>query len=351
MTRTAYRIVCLRRRPGDCRHPAVRRRLHHHADQLYRRLRAGGARHRAADRRRRPDLVRAGLVRRLGAYSTAWLTTAQRLSPWLGLLFALLVTGSVAAFLGAVTLRLGGHFLPLSTIAWGLSIYFMFGNIDALGALQRHRQHPADHIGSISLAPSGAIFYLIWGAAAACRAAASRTCSTRARAARCAACAAARVLVESLGVNAFRVRLIVFVIAALLAALVRLALRPHDPLRQSRRRSTCSMGIEYLFMAILGGVRPYPRRGGRRGARHAAAEQIAGRAAVAFPATAGSSRSWSFQHSLHSRAADSPAAASCRCCARILPDSRGAAGHRRTPSRCRAAPCRRAACRFSASSG
>ena len=45
----------------------------------------------------------------------------------------LALTGIVAAFLGAITLRLGGHFLPLGTIAWGLSIYFLFGNMDALG--------------------------------------------------------------------------------------------------------------------------------------------------------------------------------------------------------------------------
>src|ERR1700746_422617 len=42
----------------------------------------------------------------IGAYATAWLTTAQGASPWLGLLFALALTGIVAALLGALTLRL-----------------------------------------------------------------------------------------------------------------------------------------------------------------------------------------------------------------------------------------------------
>ena len=69
----------------------------------------------------------------IGAYATAWLTTAEGASPWLGLLFALALTGVVAALLGAITLRLGGHFLPLGTIAWGLSIYFLFGNLETLG--------------------------------------------------------------------------------------------------------------------------------------------------------------------------------------------------------------------------
>src|ERR1700749_832121 len=36
----------------------------------------------------------------IGAYATAWLTTAHGFSPWLGLLFALVVTAAVAAFLG-----------------------------------------------------------------------------------------------------------------------------------------------------------------------------------------------------------------------------------------------------------
>jgi ABC-type branched-subunit amino acid transport system permease subunit len=69
----------------------------------------------------------------IAAYATAWLTTAQGMSPWIGLLFALLLTGLSALAIGMLTLRLGGHFLPLSTIAWGLSIAMLFGNVDALG--------------------------------------------------------------------------------------------------------------------------------------------------------------------------------------------------------------------------
>ena len=65
----------------------------------------------------------------LGAYTTAILTTrADSLpswlgwlgaSPWLTLLAGLLLTLVVAWLLGAITLKLSGHFLPLGTIAWG----------------------------------------------------------------------------------------------------------------------------------------------------------------------------------------------------------------------------------------
>ena len=75
----------------------------------------------------------------IGAYATACADTrCSAVSPWIGL----------AAGAGAdrprragarrcITLRLGGHFLPLSTIAWGIAIYFLFGNVDGLWPLQR----------------------------------------------------------------------------------------------------------------------------------------------------------------------------------------------------------------------
>src|SRR6201996_7193169 len=53
----------------------------------------------------------------LGAYSTALLTTGYGLSPWLGLLAGLVVTSVAAMSIGAITMRLSGHFLPLGTIA------------------------------------------------------------------------------------------------------------------------------------------------------------------------------------------------------------------------------------------
>ena len=69
----------------------------------------------------------------IGAYTTAYLTTQYGVSPWLALPARLVVTAVVALLLGAVTLRLSGHFLPLGTIAWGLALFYLFGNLDLLG--------------------------------------------------------------------------------------------------------------------------------------------------------------------------------------------------------------------------
>jgi ABC-type branched-subunit amino acid transport system permease subunit len=87
----------------------------------------------------------------IGAYATAWYTAVQGGSPWVGLLLALALTGLVALILGATTLRLSGHFLPLSTIAWGVAIYFVFGNLDALNRYSGLSGIPPISIGPLSL--------------------------------------------------------------------------------------------------------------------------------------------------------------------------------------------------------
>ena len=46
-----------------------------------------------------------------------------------------------AVVVGGITLRMSGHYLPLATIAWGLSLYYLLGNIDALGKYEIGRAH------------------------------------------------------------------------------------------------------------------------------------------------------------------------------------------------------------------
>src|SRR6476661_5534359 len=187
----------------------------------------------------------------IAAYATAWLTTATGASPWLGLLFALALTGIVAAFVGAITLRLGGHFLPLGTIAWGLSIYFLFGNLEVLGRNNGIANVPPITIGPVSLAPNKAIYYLIWAVLAAATTLIANLLDSRAgRAIR--SLRGGVVMVESLGISVFRIRLVTFVIAALLAGLSGW-LYAHMERFVSPAPFDVRMGIQYLFMAILGG--------------------------------------------------------------------------------------------------
>jgi branched-chain amino acid transport system permease protein len=188
----------------------------------------------------------------IAAYATAWLTTAQGLSPWLGLAFALLLTGVSALLIGMLTLRLGGHFLPLSTIAWGLSIAMLFGNVDALGRHTGLSNIPALHFGPWSLADPRAIYYLIWVTVGlACWFAHNLLQSRPGRAIR--SLRGGAILLGSVGADAYRVRLTLFVIAALLAGIAGW-LYAHKNRFVSPSPFDVRASIEYLLMAVAGGL-------------------------------------------------------------------------------------------------
>src|SRR6188768_3603532 len=98
----------------------------------------------------------------IAAYATAWATVTMGLSPWIGLLLALVMTGLAGLAIGALTLRLDGHFLSLSTIAWGISIYFLFGNVAGLGQNTGMTGIPPITVLTVPLLSSQTIYYLIW---------------------------------------------------------------------------------------------------------------------------------------------------------------------------------------------
>ena len=115
-------------------------------------------------------------------------------------------------------MRLGGHFLPLSTIAWGLSIALLFGNVEALGRHTGLSNIPPLTIGAYSLADPRSIYYLILAAVGlACWFSHNLMRSRAGRAIR--ALRGGATLLASVGADAFRVRLTLFVMAALLAGL------------------------------------------------------------------------------------------------------------------------------------
>src|SRR6059058_2500995 len=58
----------------------------------------------------------------IGAYTAAYMTVNLHASPWLALLVGVALAVISALVLGALTLRMSGHYLPLATIAWGLAL-------------------------------------------------------------------------------------------------------------------------------------------------------------------------------------------------------------------------------------
>ncbi len=188
----------------------------------------------------------------IGAYATAWYTAVQGGSPWIGLLLALLLTGLVATVLGAATLRLGGHFLPLSTIAWGIAIFFLFGNIDAIGRYSGLSGIPAITIGPISLGGNVAMYCFIWGLLGIvmllCR---NLLDSRKGRAIR--SLRGGIAMVESLAIDSFRMRLAIFVFAGMLAGLSGW-LYAHMQRYVNPAPFDIRPSIELLLMALVGGA-------------------------------------------------------------------------------------------------
>lgn len=188
----------------------------------------------------------------IGAYATAWVSAVMGMSPLLGLVLALVVSGAVALLLGAVTLRLGGHFLPLSTIAWGIAIYFLFPNIPGLGAHDGIRDIPPIVLAGVSLAPNARIYYLIWLLlAAAMWMIANLLNSREGRAIR--SLRGGATMLASLGVDLFRMRMAIFLIAALLAGLAGW-LYAHMLRFISPSPFDIRPSIEFLLMAMAGGA-------------------------------------------------------------------------------------------------
>ena len=188
----------------------------------------------------------------VAAYATAWVSALNGYSPWLGLVFGVVLTCGVATVLGVVTLRLQGHFLSLSTVAWGLAIGFLFGNVEGLGRFNGISSIPPISFGSIALVTSAQIYFLIWGIVAAVLFLGYNLLDSRlGRAMR--VLRGGNTLVESLGINAFRIKLVTFVIAAFLASLSGW-LYAHMSRFISPGPFDAGMGIEYLMMSMVGGA-------------------------------------------------------------------------------------------------
>jgi ABC-type branched-subunit amino acid transport system ATPase component/ABC-type branched-subunit amino acid transport system permease subunit len=193
-----------------------------------------------------------------GAYATAVISTSQALpswlpgSPWIGLVVGAAATTVVALALGMLTLRLSGHFLPLATLAWGLSIYFLFGNIETLGGQAGISSIPPIHVLSWELRTPGEIYYLILTALLACVWLALNLLDSRhGRALK--ALAGRAAMAEAMGVDGAACKLIVFVLAAQLACLSGW-LHAHLARFINPTPFGLNIGIEYLFMVVIGGA-------------------------------------------------------------------------------------------------
>jgi branched-chain amino acid transport system permease protein len=193
----------------------------------------------------------------IAAYATALVTTTGGgprwlHAPWAGLAAALVLAALAAVLLGAFTLRLSGHYLPLGTIAWGIAIYIVFGNVEALGGHTGLGGIPPVELLGVRLDTPRRMCWLIWAFVLVAVVTTRNLLDSRpGRAIR--ALRGGRLMAESMGVDTSRARLVIFVIAAVQAGASGW-LYAHFERFLSPTPFRLHAGIEYLFTAVVGGV-------------------------------------------------------------------------------------------------
>ena len=188
----------------------------------------------------------------IGAYAAAFLATKMGVSPWLTLFVGLGLAVATALVLGAITLRMSGHYLPLATIAWGLALNYTMANMEWLGKYDGLLGIPTIKLGDFDLGTGRGLHALIWAIALLAALAVTRLLDSRpGRAIRSLRDGAA--MAEAMGISTYRYKLLVFVLAAMLAATSGW-LFAHFQRTVNPTPFSIAKGIEYLFIAVLGGV-------------------------------------------------------------------------------------------------
>jgi branched-chain amino acid transport system permease protein len=145
-----------------------------------------------------------------------------------------------------------GHYLPLATIAWGISLFYVFGNLEMLGGHTGMTGIPALAIAGFELKDERRYFYVIWAITLAALWATNNLLDSRpGRAIR--SLKGGLEMAEAFGVNAARLKIIAFVYAALLACISGW-LYAHLQRFVNPTPFGINQGIEYLFMAVVGGA-------------------------------------------------------------------------------------------------
>lgn len=187
----------------------------------------------------------------LGAYTSALLVTSLGWSPWVSLFGSLAVAGVTAWILGWLTIRLSGHYLVLGTMAWGISFYHLFGNLAGLGGYNGIGGIPPITLPGVTLGNQQFFYLLIWTFNVAVFVAAYNLLDSRAG--RAIRSLRDPLMAESFGVDATRVKVRVFVLAALLAGLSGW-LNVHYVSIVNPGPFNINASVDYLFMTVVGGT-------------------------------------------------------------------------------------------------
>ncbi|MBN9698402.1 MAG: branched-chain amino acid ABC transporter ATP-binding protein/permease, partial [Zoogloea sp.] len=142
--------------------------------------------------------------------------------------------------------------LPLGTMAWGISLYFLFGNMEFLGGHSGLSNLPPISLFGHDLVSNRDYYYLVWlFVLVALFTTRNLLDSREGRAIR--ALKGGIVMAEAMGVDTSRARMVIFLLAALQACAAGW-LYAHLQRFVNPTPFGLHIGIEYLFMAVVGGA-------------------------------------------------------------------------------------------------
>jgi branched-chain amino acid transport system permease protein len=103
----------------------------------------------------------------MGAYASAILTTKLGISPWLGLVAAMLLTAVMSYGLGRLVLPLSGDYLAMATLAFQIIIYIIFVEAsDLTGGQAGISGIPPLAIGNFLFNSEARFYFVVWTAVA-----------------------------------------------------------------------------------------------------------------------------------------------------------------------------------------
>ncbi|MFM8696815.1 MAG: ABC transporter permease subunit [Betaproteobacteria bacterium] len=188
----------------------------------------------------------------VGAYAAGYMVVSLQASAWLALAVGIALAVVAALLLGLLTLRMSGHYLPLATICWGLALNYTMANMGFLGKYDGINGIPSLDLFGLELGSGRGLHGLIWAVALVCAVGVTNLLDSRVgRAIR--SLKTGSTMAEAMGISTFRYKLIAFILAAVLAAISGW-LFAHFQRTVNPTPFGLNKGIEYLFMAVLGGV-------------------------------------------------------------------------------------------------
>lgn len=188
----------------------------------------------------------------LGAYAAGILSAKLGLNPWFGLPAACLVSAFAAVVIGVPALRLKGHYLAMATLGFNAILSVLFDQLISLtGGPNGLLGVKPLAVAGFALSNQARIFPVVWLFAGLVMLALLNLIQSRVgRAIR--AVATSEIAAQSLGVDVFRYKLIVFVLTAAMAGLAG-SLYVESNLYASPESFGFSTSILLVAMVALGG--------------------------------------------------------------------------------------------------